>query len=333
MSRKFHVDLRFKLLIPLLALITAIFTAGYFTARYYLKTTIDGTLKTEADAIIEFTASCMDEDELEALTSGTAQYNETAGWPQGMTDPRYWRQQHCLEEVNHFNPRAQIFTYYPLDANTLAYGLDQWATLKPKDSYILGDKVSQDTDYWTLLLGLKDVYYFDEVRYAPEDGVYYYLANAPLKNSAGKVIGGISIYIDANDVVQNLKVLSNMLLEAFVLIAALISLLVLGIMKYLTSPLTDLQTAAARLANGDYTPISLESQVVDDEVSTLTAAFNLMLDKVRGREESLKQEVVELKFQIDEERRKQEVKEIQETEFFQDLKSRAAEVRKKREGQ
>jgi uncharacterized protein involved in exopolysaccharide biosynthesis len=55
-----------------------------------------------------------------------------------------------------------------------------------------------------------------------------------------------------------------------------------------------------------------------------------MLDKVEEREEKLEDQVEQLKVQIDMEKRNKDVKEIVESEFFQDLKQRAAEVRKQR---
>ena len=98
-----------------------------------------------------------------------------------------------------------------------------------------------------------------------------------------------------------------------------------------TAELIDLQNSAKRAANGDYAPITLNPENLDDEVSVLEEQFNLMLNKVRQREEKLKKQVEALTIQIDMEKRSKDVKEIVESEFFQDLKNRAATVRKQRE--
>ena len=67
-----------------------------------------------------------------------------------------------------------------------------------------------------------------------------------------------------------------------------------------------------------------------DEISTLADVFKLMANKIKGREEKLKQQVAELKIEIDESKRKKQVAEITESDFFQDLQARAKEMRKRK---
>jgi HAMP domain-containing protein len=330
---KATLSLRLKLLLPLLALITVIFALSYIGIKRYISSTINNLLDEETASIIDFTTACLNVDELDALTTSDVQYDQSAGWPQGMTDPRYWEVQKCLEDVDGFNPRAELFTYYAVDDKTLAYGVDQWATLAPDASYPFREIVQQDgeDDYAAMLTGLKETYHYPELKYSKDDDVYYYATITPLKNSAGKSVGALVISLDANWVTENLKRVSNILLSVFALIYALVALLVWAITRNATSQLTELKAAASRVADGNYTPISLKPQSLGDEVSTLAELFNIMLDKVRGREETLKQEVVELKIQIDMEKRSKDVKEIVDTEFFKELKERAANVRKQRQ--
>jgi HAMP domain-containing protein len=329
-NSKMTVSLSYKLLIPLIGLVTVIFILSYFGLQQYLKETIYGILEEETSAIMDFTQECLDEDLLKSLIQDGVEYDETAGWPQGMSDEHYWDQQYCLEAVDAFNPRAQLFTYYVIEGDTLVFGLDQLATIQPEDSlpfgYVLG---SEDEDYDKMMLGLGEIYHYDGLKYDAEYDVYYYATIVPLETSSGEVIGGLVIYLDASWVTEGLQELSNTLLLIFAVIYVLVILLVLFITRSATSQLSELKAAASRVADGDYTSITLKAQAVDDEVSTLAALFNIMLDKVRGREEVLKQQVVELKIQIDAEKRKKSVNEIVETEFFQDLKSRATQMRKR----
>jgi methyl-accepting chemotaxis protein len=273
----------------------------------------------------------MDEDQLQALTYGEVEYDDSAGWPTGMKDDRYWEQQACLDKVYDYNDRAQLYTYYAVDGTTLAYGIDQWATLDPEYSYILGDVISGDDDIENLWLGLQATKYYDELEYDENDDVYYHAVTTPLRNSKGEVVGGLSIYLDAGWAVESLQELSNYLLAIFFVIFIVVTLLVLGITRTVTSELIALQALSKRVADGDYTPIALRPHKVNDEVSTLGELFNTMLDKVREREETLQHEVEELKIQIDSEKRSSDVKAIVESEFFQGLKTRAAEVRKQRQ--
>ena len=61
------------------------------------------------------------------------------------------------------------------------------------------------------------------------------------------------------------------------------------------------------------------------------SVFFKMIDQVREREENLKKQVHELKIQIDEVQRQKSVKDLTETEFFEDLQATARKLRQERE--
>jgi CheY-like chemotaxis protein len=65
-----------------------------------------------------------------------------------------------------------------------------------------------------------------------------------------------------------------------------------------------------------------------DALGHLARVFQRMANEVRAREERLKQQVQELRIEIDEGRQAQKVAEITETEFFQRLRSQAEDLRK-----
>ncbi|MBI2331356.1 MAG: HAMP domain-containing protein [Chloroflexi bacterium] len=289
---KRYLSLRYKLLIPLMGLGVLMFIMGYFGAQEYLRNTIYEIMKNETDSIREYVEDCLDENQLQALTSGDVEYDEAAGWPAGMTDERYWTQVDCLASVEEFNPRTEIFTYYQKTDSSLAYGVDQYAVLVPEDSYSLGEDVVQDEDYDYLLRGLQNVTYYDELQYFEEDDVYYFAVTSPLRNSQGVIIGGLTIYLDANLAVESLQTLSEYLVLIFIVAFIVVALLVLGITRSVTSELVTLQATSKRVAEGDYAPIALRSHTVNDEVSALGQLFNTMLDKVRQREETLQTKVL-----------------------------------------
>ena len=56
-----------------------------------------------------------------------------------------------------------------------------------------------------------------------------------------------------------------------------------------------------------------------------------MVDKVYQREQTLRKQVEELKIEIDEVRRRKDVVDIVETDFFRDLQSKAREMRERRD--
>jgi methyl-accepting chemotaxis protein len=329
---KRYLSLRYKLLIPLMGLGVLMFIMGYFGAREYLRNTIYKIMDEEVKSITDFVTNCMDEDQLEALTT-EVKGDFSVGWPESMTDTRYWDQQECLVQVDEFNPRTELYTYYAVDEKTLANGLDQYATLFPEDSYVFAETftAADEEDMEYLLKGLTETTRYPDLEYDEEAQIYYYAVVTPLRNSKNEIIGGLAVYLDAGSVVESLQILSKYLIAIFGGLFIVVTLLVLGITRSVTSELITLQATSKRVAEGDYTAITLRPHKVNDEVSTLGELFNTMLDKVREREEDLQIQVEELKLQIDHEKRSTDVKEIVDSQFFKDLKQRAAEVRKQRQ--
>jgi len=109
--------------------------------------------------------------------------------------------------------------------------------------------------------------------------------------------------------------------------------LVFVISRSLTRPVIALTTVAERVAEGDYSQSvsALYSGTLRDEVSTLAQVFEMMIEKVRQREESLKRQVQELRIEIDQTKKAKQVAEITETEYFQELREHAAKMRKRGE--
>ena len=64
-----------------------------------------------------------------------------------------------------------------------------------------------------------------------------------------------------------------------------------------------------------------------DEIGRLAKVFDRMARQVRAREERLEREVRELSVQIDETKRRRQVAEVTETDYFRDLQRRAEELR------
>lgn len=326
------LSLRYKLLIPLMSLGILMFIMGYFGARAYLRETIFNIMDEEVESILDYVDGCLNVDALETFTSNAVPDEISIGRSAAMNDPLYLEQEACIASVRQFNPRAWVYTYYPVDENTMAFGLDMWNVTSPKNGSPLGYTfTSADWDFEQHRLGLQGMYTYDELGLDEETGLYFYGTTSPLVDSKGNLAGGIAVYLDAGWTVEQLQILSNYLLAIFVGIFVLVTVLVLTITQKSMSELGTLQAASRRVAEGDYTPIVVKPQRLDDELSTLAGLFNTMLDKVEEREETLENQVEELKLQIDHEKRAKDVKEIVESQFFKDLKGRAAEVRKQRQ--
>lgn len=91
-----------------------------------------------------------------------------------------------------------------------------------------------------------------------------------------------------------------------------------------------LTRAAGAIERGAFEPAELTA-VGDrtDELGTLARVFVRMASEVASREKQLRQEVERLKVEIDDARKKEQVAEITETTYFQDLQQKAATLRRR----
>ena len=92
--------------------------------------------------------------------------------------------------------------------------------------------------------------------------------------------------------------------------------------------------ASVAVEAGMYKPESLnEVAARSDELGQLARVFQRMQREVDRRERRLKQEVAELRIEIDEIKKARQVAEITETEYFQDLRKKAGWLRAGRPNQ
>lgn len=87
--------------------------------------------------------------------------------------------------------------------------------------------------------------------------------------------------------------------------------------------------AAMALEENRFDPDDLEAVATrDDALGVLARSFARMAGEVRAREDRLRREVAELRIEIDEAKQAQRVAEITGSDYFQDLRGRAAELRR-----
>ena len=97
--------------------------------------------------------------------------------------------------------------------------------------------------------------------------------------------------------------------------------------RYTTDFISEIRQWVQRLADGNYQSIQSSSPLQDSSLSALAADFVRMAAQVREREEKLKQEVVQLRIQIDENKRRQEVSQITESDYYLGLKEKLKALR------
>jgi DNA repair ATPase RecN len=90
--------------------------------------------------------------------------------------------------------------------------------------------------------------------------------------------------------------------------------------------------AATAVENGTFVPEKLDAVVArDDALGRLARVFRRMAHEVAAREQALKQEVRQLRIEIDAGRAATQVAEITETDYFRDLQRSAKELRSRPE--
>jgi DNA repair ATPase RecN len=81
---------------------------------------------------------------------------------------------------------------------------------------------------------------------------------------------------------------------------------------------------------GVYVPEALNDVALrTDALGQLARVFQRMVREVYAREESLKRQVAELRIEIDEAKKAQQVAEITDTDYFQQLQQKALDFRKR----
>lgn len=120
-----------------------------------------------------------------------------------------------------------------------------------------------------------------------------------------------------------------------VITLALALLLAIVLASNVAFPILRLTDSAHEIEGGRWEQANIDdisNTKGGDEVSRLARVFASMAKEIRAREAQLRAQVQELKIVIDEVKRQKQVSEIVDTDFFQDLTSKAKSLRQKRRG-
>jgi CRP-like cAMP-binding protein len=98
-------------------------------------------------------------------------------------------------------------------------------------------------------------------------------------------------------------------------------------LRYTTDFISEMRTWVQRMAEGNYQSIQAPADQPESSLAALAAEFMRMAAQVREREDKLRQEVAQLRIEIDENKRRQEVSQITESEYYQELKAKLKVLR------
>jgi nitrate/nitrite-specific signal transduction histidine kinase len=153
------------------------------------------------------------------------------------------------------------------------------------------------------------------------------------------VIGTQIIYVPANKVFDNAHKTFSLVLTIFLVIFTIVILSInLLLRQNVIQPIKPLAELAKKITTDSMTSdvkVETEIQQIDiitkrsDELGQLGKVFQRMIREIHIREQKLKQQVQELKIEIDNKKRARQVSEIESSEYFQQLQQEAKDIRKK----
>ncbi|HSN78454.1 MAG TPA: DUF3365 domain-containing protein [Anaerolineae bacterium] len=176
----------------------------------------------------------------------------------------------------------------------------------------------------------------------PEDAPAGQLAEYGSENGFGwrvnDVIAAQIVYVPAEEVLRAASRSFAIAAGAMIATLALI-LIVVNILLHrdIIQPVAVLGGLARKLSTDELVSTDLQSEQLSrvvgrsDELGHAARVFQQMASEVYARTQSLKQQVRELRIEIDEVKRSQQVTDVVETEFFQDLQASARKMRTQRQ--
>jgi HAMP domain-containing protein len=152
----------------------------------------------------------------------------------------------------------------------------------------------------------------------------------------GQTVAVQIIYVPAEEVFNAAWRTFTLVMGVFVILFALIIVLINTLLRrYVIQPVDVLSGLAQKISADENFSADLESPALHtvtarpDELGNLAQVFRKMAADVHIRTESLKQQVQQLIIKIDQIRRKEQVSEVTDSEFFNDLQKRAGELRQR----
>lgn len=329
-----RVAMRWKLLGAFAGAFTVVFLFIAFWVVDFSTSKAEARLVTQLEGTAAGGASTLNAEQFQRLVTDVPAVPDPSN-PTGLgypDSPLYKAQAEQLMRIRDIVPEANPYSYFrdPADGK-LYFAASAGYLLDPPFGVTfrvpVADVVSPAT-YARMEQGLETT--TNEPAYSDDYGSWI-SSYSPVRLDDGTSIGAIGIDYPTTYVGQIRTEARQQVLP--VLIGAYVALLIIVLLLSgtLVRPLRRLTDATRRVEDGEYDLDvgSLVKSRFPDEMYELGESFARMARKVGAREKSLTKEVQRLKVEIDTAKKEQAVKEITESDFFSDLASRAAEMRKR----
>ena len=360
-QRRPFLSLRWKLVIGFTLVFTVVFAGAYYWFYFFSTERALERIRTDLQDTLQGAAAGIDGESMRILAE-EGEVNE-----EGFSDHElYLEQMAWFETVQSLEPRAWPYTYVAgPEPNTIYALADLWAIHDPSKSYAFGEtsvssgplrdglnslsfNVPRDRRCGTARetyageflgavrgqLAYAGCLLLRRVGYTDSYGSWV-SAYMPVLDTSGQRAGGIGIDFEMAYVDQVQDAILGRTVHAFTITYLTLLLLVMFMARYVTSPITRLTDVAERVGAGSYDQdfSKLRGGLIRDEIGLLSEVFEAMTEQVRHREQTLRHEVRQLRIEIDEGKRTQEVQQIVETDFFRDLQAKAQRFRDRKYGE
>jgi methyl-accepting chemotaxis protein len=324
------VSLRWKLLIGFTVVFSIVFFAAFYWFLTYSLKTLENQIaedlkSTHAGASLGIPGDLVVElaEEGEADADGSSDH------------PNFTVLMNWFEIVHDIEPRAWPYLGYVINEDEIMYVAD--IQLLPQYDSSRAGKFGELQPSANIARAKQEQFLrgADEgkLTYTDEWGSWV-SAYGPIYDSQGEVVALLGVDFEA-DVVTDMRaeLTSRVLLAGFVAYLILLVLVYL-VSNALTGPIIRLTGMADEIGEGKYEHdfSQVSKGTLRDEIDKLADVIEVMVGKVYERELKLKKQVQKLQIEIDETRRKMQVKEIVETDFFKNLQSKAKDMRDRRKG-
>jgi len=172
---------------------------------------------------------------------------------------------------------------------------------------------------------------------APPSMVAHYGSDAGFGWELGETVAAQMVYVPASEILDSAHRAFLLIMGIFVLIFAAVIILINVLLRRLVVwPAHRMSTVAAMISQGELGSEAAARNIdtLDgvarrhDELGQSARALQKMAREVFAREQRLKEQVQQLRIEIDQAKKDREVQEIVETDFFQDLKDKAGRLRR-----
>jgi hypothetical protein len=335
------LSLRVKIWIGFILIFTPVFVASYYWFYQYTTARVFQTITDDLQETIGGAIKGMDKEGFVQLFEEESANNEmcppkkpTADTPPEengyypVDNPLYIAHEQWLYDVQQVEPETRIYTYIKgiepgevIAIGSTGYfreprGGFRFCQRYTSTSSRIYDGLTQQVDAWEV--------------YTDSFGSWI-TTYMPIEDDNGNKVGGIGVDISADYVAEVRNSILKSGAIAFVISYILIFFLVYWLSGFLTRPIVSLAGQAKAIGEGDYSRDWNEEVMgmgsFHDEIDTLTGVFKVMVDKVAQREQNLRARVQQLEIMIDPSKLENQVKEIIDSDFFQDLQAKVRGMR------